>query len=40
LVQGTIENPIINSPFVEPERHFITTSDGQFTGEIESRPRP
>jgi hypothetical protein len=39
LAQGTIENPVINSPFVEPTQHFATT-DGQVTGEIEPRRRP
>jgi type III restriction enzyme len=38
LAQGTIENPVINSPFVEPTQHFATT-DGQVTGEIEPRRR-
>jgi hypothetical protein len=28
LAQGTIDNPIINSPFVEPARHFLTQPDG------------
>jgi type III restriction enzyme len=23
LAQGTIENPVINSPFVEPTQHFV-----------------
>ncbi len=36
-----IENPIvINSPFVEPRQHFVTTTDGQVTGEIAPRRRP
>jgi hypothetical protein len=30
--QATIENPVINSPFVEPRQHFVTTADGQVTG--------
>lgn len=34
-----IENPVINSPFVEPQRHF-TVVDGQVSGEIEPRRRP
>jgi type III restriction enzyme len=38
LAQGTIENPVINSPYVEPERHFVT-KDGQPTGEVEDRRR-
>ena len=36
----TIENPVINSPFIEPARHFRTTADGSVTGEIEPRRRP
>jgi type III restriction enzyme len=40
VAQGTIENPIINSPFVEPVRHFLTQSDGTVTGEIDERRRP
>jgi hypothetical protein len=39
LAHGTIENPIINSPFVEPVRHFLTTSDGTVRGEIDERRR-
>jgi type III restriction enzyme len=39
LAQGTtIENPVINSPFVEPARHFVM-ADGQPTGEIAPRRR-
>ena len=34
-----IENPILNSPFREPARHFRTTPDGEVTGEIEERRR-
>ncbi|HEY8868992.1 MAG TPA: DEAD/DEAH box helicase family protein [Candidatus Limnocylindrales bacterium] len=42
MTEGTaaIENPIINSPFVEPKKHFITSADGQVTGEIAERRRP
>ncbi|MFZ5854372.1 MAG: hypothetical protein ACOYXS_07730 [Chloroflexota bacterium] len=36
----TIESPVINSPFIEPARHFRTTADGSVTGEIEPRRRP
>jgi phosphoenolpyruvate synthase/pyruvate phosphate dikinase len=32
VAQGTIENPVINSPFVEPARHF-TVVDGQVSGQ-------
>ncbi len=35
-----IENPVLNSPFSEPARHFRTTADGEVTGEIEERRRP
>ncbi len=35
-----IENPVINSPFVEPAQHFVTTADGKVTGEIAARRRP
>jgi hypothetical protein len=34
------ENPVLNSPFVEPARHFRTTEDGEVTGEIVARRRP
>jgi type III restriction enzyme len=40
LAQGTIDNPIINSPYVEPARHFLTSADGTVTGEIGTRRRP
>ena len=40
LTGSPIENPIINSPFVEPRRHFLTSTDGDITGEIEVRRRP
>ena len=36
---ATIDNPVINSPFVEPQRHFVM-ADGQPTGEIDDRRRP
>jgi len=39
-VGQTIENPVINSPFVEPAQHFRTLADGTVTGEIEPRRRP
>ncbi len=38
--QGLIDNPVLNSPFVEPTRHFRTTGDGEVTGEIVARRRP
>jgi type III restriction enzyme len=34
LSPAAIDNPIINSPFREPSRHFKTGSDGEITGEI------
>jgi type III restriction enzyme len=40
VTQGPIENPVINSPFVEPQQHFVTGADGTVTGEIEPRRRP
>ncbi|MBA2488413.1 MAG: DEAD/DEAH box helicase family protein, partial [Chloroflexi bacterium] len=40
LAESTIENPIINSPFVEPAQHFLMTADGKVTGEIAPRRRP
>jgi len=39
-VGQTIENPVINSPYVEPVQHFRTLADGTVTGEIEPRRRP
>jgi type III restriction enzyme len=38
LADAAIENPVINSPFVEPKRHFVLV-DGQPTGQIEERRR-
>ena len=35
----TIENPVINSPFVEPAKHFRVV-DGLVSGEIEPKRRP
>lgn len=35
-----IDNPIINSPYIEPTKHFLTSADGTVTGEIEPRRRP
>jgi type III restriction enzyme len=35
----TIENPVINSPFVEPAKHF-TVVDGLVSGEIDAKRRP
>lgn len=40
MTQGAIDNPIINSPYVEPARHFLTSTDGTVTGEIDDRRRP
>ncbi len=40
MTQGPIENPVINSPYVEPVQHFVTTADGTVTGEIAPRRRP
>ncbi len=40
MAQATIEDPIINSPFVEPARHFVMDTDGKVTGKIEARRRP
>ena len=39
MASGVIDNPVINSPFVEPARHF-TVEDGQVSGAIEPRRRP
>lgn len=36
---GAIANPVINSPFREPDRHF-RVADGQVTGDVEPRRRP
>ena len=38
-VAAPIDNPVINSPFVEPTRHFKVV-DGQVSGEIEDGRRP
>jgi hypothetical protein len=40
VARGPIENPVINSPFVEPAQHFRTSADGEVTGEIVARRRP
>ncbi len=34
-----IENPVLNSPFVEPTRHFVIDEDG-ITDEIAESRRP
>ena len=34
MPQSTIENPVINSPFAEPGRHFFTTDSGEVTPQI------
>ena len=39
MVQVVIENPVLNSPFAEPDRHFRFDDDG-ITSEIESGRRP
>lgn len=38
--QVSIENPIINSPFLEPSRHFHFTKEEGITGEILEKRRP
>ena len=40
MTQGSIENPVVNSPYVEPAQHFVTTADGTVTEEIALRRRP
>lgn len=40
MTQGPIDNPIINSPYTEPQRHFTTSADGEVTGAIDQRRRP
>ncbi|CAN5852384.1 DEAD/DEAH box helicase family protein [soil metagenome] len=40
MAAASIENPIINTPFAEPARHFVTTRDGKVSGEIAERRRP
>ena len=39
MTQGTVENPVINSPFTEPKRHFRVL-DGRVSGEIDDGRRP
>jgi type III restriction enzyme len=34
MPQAAIENPVINSPFAEPTRHFFTTDNGEVTPQI------
>ena len=31
MSKAAIENPVINSPFAEPARHFHTTDSGEVT---------
>jgi hypothetical protein len=31
-VPGVIENPVINSPYEEPQRHFVFDNDGITSG--------
>ena len=38
MANALIENPILNSPFVEPSRHFKFSDDG-ITDEIEDERR-
>jgi hypothetical protein len=35
----TIENPILNSPYCEPTRHFRFDADNQITGDIDAGRR-
>jgi type III restriction enzyme len=37
---AAIENPIINTPFTGPARHFLTAPDGTVSGEITEGRRP
>lgn len=39
MTARTIENPIINSPFEEPKRHFVFTDEG-ISDTIASEWRP
>ena len=39
LRPATIENPVLNSPFVEPDRHFVV-EDGQVSGRIDPYTDP
>jgi type III restriction enzyme len=39
MAQVLIENPILNSPFEEPKRHFLFDDDG-ITDKIEAKRRP
>ncbi len=39
MASSPIENPVINSPFVEPAKHFRVV-DGQVSGAIDERRRP
>ncbi|MCK4486371.1 MAG: hypothetical protein KAU38_06335 [Desulfobacterales bacterium] len=38
MKQVVIENPVINSPFEEPKRHFLFSEDG-ITNEIQEARR-
>lgn len=40
MAQASIENPIINSAFKEPARHFATSDDGTVSGTKVDRRRP
>src|SRR5262245_6737988 len=35
-----IENPILNSPFEEPKRHFLFDAHNRITGEVSEGRRP
>ena len=37
---ASFDNPVINSPFSEPTRHFETTDKGEVTGTLIERRRP
>jgi hypothetical protein len=36
--QVVIQNPVINSPFDEPKRHFRFSDDGSFTDKSQTTP--
>lgn len=37
---GFVDNPVLNSPFREPDRHFHLNEDGTPTGTIDAGRRP
>lgn len=40
MAKPVIDNPILNTPYVEPDRHWAFDDEGVITSEVEARRRP